>query len=421
MSHKTLNTKMLDAVTSQGKPQADHFDALCPGLAIRVTAAGKKTWNFVYTSPRDGKRARITLGTYPATDLKDARTRAGEARELIEAGKDPRDVVAAQKPVEKTIADLIEDRLKMEVRGRNRSAKDTERRFVKNVIPIVGAMKVSDFQVKHLNQVLDPIRDRGALTEARAVFFEMRTLFNFAIQRGEIPYSPIAMAKKPAGNDPRTRYLTLDEIVTVWAALPEVVRHSKHVPTILRLCLVTGQRLSEVAGMTRREVDLQKRLWTIPAARVKNKHEQTVPLSDLALRLIGEAMRRTNGDILFPHKTGEKPIPHTSVDHIIQYAQTPTEALPLGKFGIPKWNPHDLRRTAATQMSRRENGLGIQQLVISHVLNHRSATKASITQGVYDQNDFLDEKREALDKWAAFLERLTASDKVVRFDSARTA
>ncbi len=90
---------------------------------------------------------------------------------------------------------------------------------------------------------------------------------------------------------------------------------------------------------------------------------------------------------------------HTVIDYALSKAQLPRDGLPLGKFGIPRWTPHDLRRTVATGMSR----LKIGQIVIGHVLNHRSVTKASLTQQVYDQHDFTSEKKEALEAWAKHL------------------
>jgi Arm domain-containing DNA-binding protein len=86
--HLLLTDRFCDRAKSAGA-QTDYFDETVSGLALRVSKHGVKAWSFVYTAP-SGKRSRMTLGRYPATSLASARTLALEAREVVEAGKDPR-------------------------------------------------------------------------------------------------------------------------------------------------------------------------------------------------------------------------------------------------------------------------------------------------------------------------------------------
>ena len=395
MTRRALTVKLIEAVTSKGRPQLDHFDGFCPGLSIRVTSAKKKTWNFLFTSPRDGKIARLSLGTYPAIGLDDARQLAQQARRKVQQHKDPRDPDNTPKP--KTMAELIEDRLSLTLRDKKRSAERAEWRFKKYVTPFVGKIAVENFRIDpHYNWIVDPLLKAGKIRTAGMVFQDLRALMNFAIQRGVIEYSRLAKVKRPDEAATLTRYLSLDEIAIVWRGLDAALPRAEHTRTILRLCLLTGQRLSEVAGMRREEIDIAGALWTIPAARSKNKHSHQVPLASLALKLVSEALRKSNGDYLFPDRSGEGPTKHTVVDYALSNAQKPREGLPMGKFGIPRWTPHDLRRTVGTQLSKLKIA---EQVVIGHVLNHRSVTKASITQQIYDQHDFIDEKRKALQDW----------------------
>ena len=402
MPRRALTDRLILSLTSLGKRQHEHFDGFCPGLLLRVTSCGRKTWDFVFRCPTTGKRVRMRIGHYPAVTLAAARERALEAHRAMGEGRDPRVVEII--PTVKTMKALIEDRLAMELRGKKRSASAVEWRANAYIIPLVGNVPVADFRIDpHYNLVTDPHVKRGRVRTAGTLFQDLRAYFNFAIRRGVIEYSRIARVKRPDIPMPRTRHLTCEEIAIVWHALPEVLTRSDHGPSILRLCLVTGQRIGEVSGIHKSEVDLKNRVWTIPAARSKNKHEHAVPLSDLALTIIREAMRNTNGEILFPNRDGTGPLGQRAINHALLNAQKPRKNLPLGKFGIPRWSPHDLRRTVATQMATRANGLGIAHIDIGHVLNHRSITKSSVTQVVYIQGDFVDEKREALERWGAFL------------------
>ena len=111
--------------------------------------------------------------------------------------------------------------------------------------------------------------------------------------------------RKPATSAPRERVLSDAEIKKLWLSLPTALPRSVACQQIIKLCLLTGQRVGEVAGMTRAELDLQARTWTIPAARSKNKHAHVVPLSGGAIAVIKEARgasfcSRTTVTALFP-------------------------------------------------------------------------------------------------------------------------
>ena len=115
-------------------------------------------------------------------------------------------------------------------------------------------------------------------------------------------------------------------------------------------------------------------------------------------------MRRAGGaGFLFPDEKGKGPLPAHAVAKTIRKAQE--------RFGIAHWSAHDLRRTAVTRMAE----LGVSPIVLGHVINHRSVTKAGVTLSVYSQYDYSKEKRAALELWADRLEGIVAgAAKVVR-------
>jgi integrase len=125
-----------------------------------------------------------------------------------------------------------------------------------------------------------------------------------------------------------------------------------------------------------------------------------VPLSDLAIEIIKEAMADAGEDgPIFP--CGDGSLSPAAVARTILRANEATKERPLGRFGIAAWSAHDLRRTALTGMAR----LGVAPIVLGHVANHRSTTRAGVTLAVYSQYTYDREKREALELWA---DRLTA-------------
>ena len=119
MAQVSLTDRFVAGVKSGGvADQTDYFDDLpqTRGLAIRVSKGGRKTWTFLFTPPGGDKRARMSLGTYPATSLARARTLAIEARGHLEDGRDPRVVLAAQAAGNTTVAGLIENFLQKHAR-----------------------------------------------------------------------------------------------------------------------------------------------------------------------------------------------------------------------------------------------------------------------------------------------------------------
>jgi integrase len=212
----------------------------------------------------------------------------------------------------------------------------------------------------------------------------------WALARGDLDRNPMDGMKKPAAPRTRTRVLSDDEIRNLWNGLPKTLAKSKSCQRIVRLCLVTGQRVGEVAGMRRAELDLTKREWHLPSTRTKNGHAHRVALSDLAIRIITEALADAgNSPFVFPSNGGA--LPAMAVARTIIRAQ--------GRFGIAQWSAHDLRRTVITNMAR----LGVPPIVLGHVANHRTTTKAGVTLGVYAHHDYADETRQALDQWSAHL------------------
>ena len=403
---------MTDRFVATAKPidgkRTDYFDATSKGLSLRVGERGHKGWSYHFTSPKNGKRGRLAIGTYPGTSLAAARARAIEARGHVEDGRDPRDVFAANDASAMTVKGLIDSYLEKHVRPNLRTAKAIERRFRKNVTPVIGGLRLADLHRREINRVIDPILKRGRPVEAARSFEDIRALFRWGVARGDLDSNPIEGMRKPASPQPRERVLSDDEIATLWNGLPKALARSKECQRIIKLCLVTAQRVGEIAGMRREELDLNAQLWKLPGARTKNKHKHTVPLSDLAVSIIEEALADADegAEFVFPNAEGDGPLPPSAVAKTITRAQKPDAEGPQGRFGMDHWTAHDLRRSAITCMAQ----LGIAPIVLGHVINHRSVTKAGVTLSVYTHYDHAKEKKHALDIWAERLAAIVGDD-----------
>src|SRR5262249_1481251 len=235
--------------------QTDYFDAAVPGLALRVTSGGTKSWSLLMGVPRK----RVTLGRYPAISLAAARTLALETKEGRTAGS----VGALAEAYIRHIQPL-------------RSAAEIERRLRKDVLPVIGHTPLRELHLRDVTRIID-----GRIGEAPAAitraFEDIRTMLRWGVSRGDLDHNPIDGMRGPPVSKAGQRSLTDAGIKQLWKSLPD-----DGYGRVLKLCLVTGQRLGEICGITTNELDLQERVWNIPASRTKNGCAHSVPLTDLA-------------------------------------------------------------------------------------------------------------------------------------------
>lgn len=304
MARVRLTDRFVAAAKAGEDGRSDYFDAVTRGLVLRVSAGGRKTWTFFYTSPRDGKRARAGLGSYPSMSLSDARGRALEAAQHVGDGNDPRRTMKASAAM--TMIDLARAYLADPRKQRLRTVDEIERRVRRDVLPVIGDIRIAELGRRDVRNVFEPIERSGKPVAARRAFEDIRTMMCWAVEHEYLPNNPIQGMKGPAINTPRERALSESEIRTLWAALPTVLttQHQR----VVQLCLVTGQRLGEVSGMRRDEIHLDRGEWHLPGSRTKNKHPHVVPLSDLALEILAGALADA-GDfpVVFPHNSGPLP------------------------------------------------------------------------------------------------------------------
>lgn len=403
-----LTDKFVQSAKCVSGRKTDYFDTIVKGLVLRSSSGGQKTWYAVYGPP--SKRQWLKLGTYPEIPLgsdKGARQRAKDTRAKVGDGGDP---VADKKALaaSQTVADLVDNYITRRT-STKRSSDEIARRLRKNVKEVIGDIKLSDLHRRDITKCIDAVKDRGAHIEANRVFEDVRAMVRWAKGRGDLDDNLVEGMVKPTETVERDRVLSAAEIKTMWAALPDAeMRESTR--RIIRLCLITAQRVGEIVGMERGELDLDKQIWTIPAARSKNKREHTVPLSDMAVSIIREQIvavealddrkDRTPTPFVFPGPGNRAAVTGASIPKAIKREEVVKRGTTT-IMGIAPWTPHDLRRSAATHMEE----CGISPFIIGHVLNHVSATKGSITSRVYARYDYGREKSEALDLWA---ERLAA-------------
>jgi integrase len=361
-------------------------DGLLPGLYLIVQPSGARSWAVRYR--HNGRPRKHTLGSYPAIDLKSARALGSKVLRAAAEGRDPTGERHEQRAnsVEQVVTQFL---LKHgQRRYRPRTFAEAQRLLKQNVVAHWGRQSIASITRKQLRDMLDRLVANDTPMLANRAHSIIRKLFGWAVEHEIVAVSPCAGLKAPAEESSRDRILSDQELRVVWQAAGQMGVYG----TLVQLLILTGQRRGEIAGLTWSELDLDKRLISLPRERVKNDHAHEIPLSPQAVDLI-EALPRKSEQSVFSLRGG-----------------------PIGGFaklkarldkacGVTDWVLHDLRRTAASGMAK----LGVNLPVIEKVLNHVSGSFAGVV-GIYQRHDFAGEKRAALEKWGAHVESIV-SDK----------
>ena len=329
-SSVNMTAKWAENIKPPPEGRIDYFDSRQAGLVLRVSQSGRKAWGVIFRVKGDRRVRRMTLDPFPAMSLAEAREKAMQVVAAAVRGKDP----ATEKQDEKsspTFGAIAKEYLERHA-SQKRSGHEDQRILHKDVVPLWGRRKAMDIRRRDVIQLLDAIHDRGAPIAANRTLALIRKLFNFAIGRDLVESNPCAQVKPVAKENRRDRVLTRDEIAALWNGLDQAGM-ADTTRNILRLILATAQRAGEVASAEWEEVDIDSRVWTIPAEKSKNGLSHRVPLNEPALGVI-HSLSKSDG-FLFPSPRKGKHVAVEALSHAVLKN--------LEKLGIAHFTPHDLR------------------------------------------------------------------------------
>ena len=366
-------------------------------LGLRVSPKGKRSWLISYRF--NGKKKKFSFGTYPDIKLKTARAKAATLLKDIDSGIDPNQIKQEYQQAE-TLSDLWEQYLKSPSFKAKVFAtqKEDQRKYDTLLKGSLGDMKLVDIRKKHLSAVLSPLAEKSPVASNR-LYSLLSVLFKLALNKDLIEAHPMFGMDKPAKEKPRNRYLSKSEIQDLFPAFDTC---RPNVRDIFKLILLTCQRPGEIMGMRWSEIDLDEKLWTIPAARTKGKgHDHLVPLSPQVIDIL-TARREGSGltkktqwmqesEYVFPTR-------HNGAEgHVVNVNKARYKL--IEDLDMEKWGAHDLRRTGRTMLSE----LGVAPNIAERILNHSMGK----IEGTYDIFGYLPQKVKALDKLGNAIDRIT--------------
>ena len=309
-----LSDRQLKAVKAKDK---DYVLSDGDGLQLRVRSNGSMLWNFNYRDPVTKNRINMGLGTYPELSLANARKKVVEARELLAQGIDPkvqRNLLneARRAESEHTFENIATAWFELKKDSVTPAyAEDIWRSLTLHVFPDLKTTPLSKITAPRIIELLRPIEAKGSLETVKRLSQRLTEIMTYGVNSGLIFANPLSgirsVLKKPKKENMAA--LPADELPELMleianAAIKRTTR------CLIEWQLHTMTRPSEAATTRWADIDFERRLWTIPAERMKKRRPHTIPLSDQALALL-EALKSHSGhrEYVFPADRTRAPTP----------------------------------------------------------------------------------------------------------------
>jgi integrase len=353
------------------------WDAIVPGLGVRITDRGVKSFVLVVRYPASQNPTPRSLGTYGAITLEAARAKAREWLALIADGIDPEQHLIRKR--EHTFLAISEQYLLRKAKD-HRSRAWTQSVLNRLVYPTLGPRPITEINRSDIVRLLDRLEDENGSVIATKTLNIINRVMNFHASRSDEFKSPLVRGMGRGLGQARSRTLSDDELRAIWKA---TATYPVFGP-LLRFILLTASRRTEAGQMTWAEIE--DGIWIIPAARYKTKIDHVIPLSPLALSVLPGRPQSKDGFVFSAN--GRQAIGNYS-----RHKQAIDEI-----SGVRDWVVHDLRRTARSLMSRAGVSGDHAERCLGHVIGG--------VRGVYDRHEYLEEKRRAFEALAAQIDRI---------------
>lgn len=378
----TFTDERLRKLGPEGK-RTRLYDTKQPGLALRVTALGNKTFKFVAWDSTRGRSVEITIGAYPKVSLADARSLAQDLASRMAMGED----IVGQSQAERAEPTLDEafDRWVAKKAQRGRTSWSMDRlRYDKHIKPRFGNRKVRDITTKQLEDWFLGLPKATGLstTSANRCLVIIRTVFNQELRSYSNPCDGIALNREES----RERFLRPAELPAFFTAL-ESEQTSVHLRDYTYLALYTGARKANLLAMRWVDIDFDLGQWIIPAANSKNRTTMVLPLIPAVVEILerrwAENQERQQPSIyVFPAIN-----PNSKTGHMTDVRDA--WATLLKRAGVADFRIHDLRRSLGSWQTI----TGASTAVVGKALGHKSVQATAVYSRMH-----IDPVRESVQK-----------------------
>ena len=362
------------------------------GLALRVRPGGDKYWIFNYQRPITKVRANISLGIFPALSLSQARIIRSEYRGLLSRGIDPKhhrkdNLAAGQAAAANTLEKVAADWLCVKKsKVSNDHAEDIWRSLTLHIFPYIGPKPINSITAPAVISVLKPIEARGSYETVKRLCQRLNEIMVFGVNTGIILGANPLSGIKDAFIAPTKKHLPtllphqLDDLVRrIYGASIRLTTRN-----LMLWQLHTMVRPSEAAAAEWGEINLDAKLWTIPASRMKKKRQHIVPLSSEMIEIL-EEMRviSSRSQFIFPSEV--KPL---------ESMNSQSANMALKRMGYEgQLVSHGMRSLASTIL----NEYGFAPDIVESALAH---TDKNTVRAAYNRAEYVDRRRDMMDWWS---------------------
>ena len=387
------------------------------GLYLLLRPDGARWWRCDYRRPVTGKRNTLSLGTYPAIGLAEARQKHGAARKLLAAGVDPGEHRKAEK-----VAGSERAANSFEVIAREWLGKQTwvpgylnkvAAWMDNDVFPHIGGRPVAELTAPEFLRVARRIEERGAVESAHRVMQNCGQVMRYAIATGRADRNPVADLKGALTPAQGQHYAALTAPADLGELLRAIAGYTGDATTraALMLAPLVFVRPGELRQAEWAEIDLDKAEWNIPAEKMKMRVPHLVPLSSQAVAILRELHLLTgDGQYVFPGgRSPRRPLSDNALNAALRRMGFVREEVDDAgnRRSVPTMTAHGFRASARTVL---DEVLGFRPDYIEHQLAH--AVKDPNGRA-YNRTSHLPERRKMMQAWADYLDNLREGGNVI--------
>ncbi len=389
-------TRLSDVKVKAAKPkEKDYILTDGNGLQMRVRINGSKLWNFNYIQPVTKKRINMGLGTFPEVSLAQARKKTVEARELVAQGLDPKEKRDAERHAKKAATEHTFENISaawFELKKDSVTpayAEDIWRSLKLHVFPDLATTPISAITAPKVISLLRPLETKGSLETVKRLTQRLNEIMTYGVNSGLIHANPLsgirAVFKKPRKKNMAA--LAPDELKELMVAIANA-SIKRTTRCLIEWQLHTMTRPAEAATSRWADIDFEKKIWTIPAERMKKRRIHIIPLTEQALSLL-EAIKPYSGhrEYVFPADRD----PHT-------HCNSQTANMALKRMGFEgRLVSHGMRSMASTILNEHGWDPELIEVALAHIDKDE-------VRSAYNRADYIERRRPMMAWWSGHIQ-----------------
>jgi len=365
------------------------------GLQMRVRSNGSKLWNFNYRHPVTKKRINMGLGTFPEVSLAQARKGAVAAREILAQGLDPKEqrdevLQAKQAETEHTFQNVATAWYELKKDSVTPAyAEDIWRSLTLHVFPDLGTAPISAISAPQVINLLKPLETKGSLETVKRLSQRLNEIMTYGVNSGLIHANPLggirSVFKKPKKKNMAA--LAPDELKELMVAIANA-SIKRTTRCLIEWQLHTMTRPAEAATACWADIDFEKRIWTIPAERMKKRRTHIIPLTEQALALL-EAIKPYSGHREYVFPADRNPRTHCN---------SQTANMALKRMGFKdRLVSHGMRSMASTILNERGWEPELIEVALAHVDKDE-------VRSAYNRAEYIERRRPMMAWWSEHIQ-----------------